>query len=315
MKIMLAPMEGVVDYQMRGFLTEIGGFDLCVTEFIRVTDMLLPRRVFLRICPELKGNGKTLSGIPVIVQLLGGVPEMMAANAQRAIDMGAQGIDINFGCPSKFVNRKAGGAVLLKEPKRIQQIVSAVRHVVPSNISFSAKIRLGYDDTSLTLEIADAVQQSGADYIVVHGRTKQEGYRPPADWQWISRIRDHLTIPVVANGDINSVEEYLRCREISGCDDVMIGRGAIAQPDLALKIRQHLSNKAITPIGWRAVTPLLESMLLQMVEADVPPRHLVSRLKQWLTYLKRHYSEAQQLFEEIRTLNDSMIVQRLLYQY
>jgi len=312
MKILLAPMEGVVDQQMRTFLTGMGGFDFCVTEFIRVTDQRLPRRVFRRICPELLTGGKTPTGTPVIIQLLGGIPEIVALNAQRAVEMGAQGIDINFGCPSKFVTRKAGGAVLLKEPERIQRIVSAVRAVVPEHLPFSAKVRLGFDDTSLTFENTHAVQDGGADYIVVHGRTKKEGYRPPADWHWIARIRESLSIPVVANGDINSLEEYLRCREISGCSDVMIGRGALMQPGLVRKIRQYQRGEEPQPLAWSAIIPLLEKMLLEGIAAGVKERHILSRLKQWLAYLKRHYLEAQQLFNQIRTLNDPQQVQSLL---
>lgn len=313
MKILLAPMEGVVDQQMRSFLTGLGGFDLCVTEFVRVTDQCLPRRVFRRICPELLTEGKTPSGTPVIIQLLGGLPEIVALNAQRAIEMGALGIDINFGCPSKFVTRKAGGAVLLKEPERIQKIVSAVRAVVPKHLSFSAKIRLGFDDTSLTLENAHAVQDGGADYIVVHGRTKKEGYRPPADWHWIARIRESLNIPVVANGDINSLEDYLRCQEISGCSDVMIGRGCMIQPGLVRQIRQYQRGEEPQPLAWSAITPLLEAMLMEGITAGIKERHIISRLKQWLVYLKRHYLEAQQLFSQIRTLNTLQQVRAFLY--
>ncbi len=312
MKILLAPMEGVVDQQMRTFLTTIGHFDHCVTEFLRVTDRLLPARVFKRICPELLTGGKTPSGTPVILQLLGGVPEIVAVNAQRAVELGALGIDLNFGCPSKFVNRRAGGAVLLKEPERVHDIVAAVRKVVPSTIPFSAKIRLGFDDTSLTLENAHAVEDAGADYIVVHGRTKKEGYRPPADWHWIARIREALKIRVIANGDINSVEDYKRCRDVSGCDDVMIGRGAITQPDLIQQIRQHQQNQQVSPMGWAAIMPQLELMLLEGIAAKVPNQHLLSRIKQWLCYLKRHYTEAQQLFDNIKTLHDPEQAQILL---
>ncbi len=312
MKILLAPMQGLVDQQMRTFLTNIGGLDLCVSEFVRVTDRLLPRRVFRRLCPELLHDGVTPAGTPVIVQLLGGIPEIVAINAQRAIEMGAKGVDINFGCPSRFVNRKAGGAVLLKEPERVRQIVAAVRAAVPVGTPLSAKIRLGYEDTSLALENAHAVEAGGADSIVVHGRTKKEGYRPPADWHWIARIREALAIPVVANGDINSVEEYRRCLNISGCQDVMIGRGVIINPGLVQQIRQFQAGSDIKGIAWLSIIPLIETMLLEGMAAQVADRHIVSRLKQWLSYLKQHYSEARQLFDVIRTLNDPRQVLRLL---
>ena len=127
MRIVLAPMEGVVDHLMREMLTEIGGFDLCITEFVRVVDQLLPRRVFTRLCPELLQGGKTLAGTPVRVQLLGQEPNWLAENAARAVELGSPGIDLNFGCPAKTVNKSKGGAVLLRETEQLYRIVSAVR--------------------------------------------------------------------------------------------------------------------------------------------------------------------------------------------
>ena len=133
-RVILAPMEGVVDWVMRDVLTRIGGIDLCVTEFIRVTDQLLPTHAIQKDCPELlNASCRTNSGTPVLVQLLGGKPEWMAQNAALAIELGAPGIDINFGCPAKTVNRHDGGAALLKDPRRIFDVVSAVRSAVPAN--------------------------------------------------------------------------------------------------------------------------------------------------------------------------------------
>jgi len=133
MRIILAPMEGVVDHLMRDMLTRLGGFDLCITEFVRVVDQLLPRRVFTRLCPELLTGGKTSSGVPVRVQLLGQEPAWLAENAARAVALGSPGIDLNFGCPAKTVNKSKGGAVLLKETETLYQIAKAVRAAVPAD--------------------------------------------------------------------------------------------------------------------------------------------------------------------------------------
>ena len=141
MKITLAPMEGVVDYLMRKVLSEIGGLDLCVTEFLRITDQLLPERVFYRICPELDTGGKTSSGTPVRIQLLGQDPNWLAENAYRAAVLGSSGVDLNFGCPAKTVNKSRGGAILLRDPENLYQIVKAVRAAVPTEQVVSAKIR------------------------------------------------------------------------------------------------------------------------------------------------------------------------------
>lgn len=311
MRVMLAPMEGVVDHRMRDILTAIGGYHSCVSEFIRVTDQPLPKKVFHRIAPELRDGGSTLSGIPVVIQLLGGHPETMAINASKAADFGAPAIDINFGCPSRLVNRKAGGAVLLKDPTRLYAIVKAVRLAVAAHIPVTAKLRLGYENTDLAVDNALAVQEAGADSITVHARTRLDGYSAPARWEWLAHINENTAIPVVANGDINSVEDYLRCRQISGCDDVMIGRGAIAKPDLAKQIRCHQQGVDYEPMGWDDIRPLLLQMGTSM-EDDVKDRHIGMRIKQWLVYLKRDYMEAQYCFNRIRRVTDFSAMKTIL---
>lgn len=306
MKIHLAPMEGVIDPHMRALLTRMGGYTQCVTEFIRIVDRCLPARVYYRYCPELLQGGKTAAGTPVVVQLLGGIAQAMAENALMAASLGAPGIDINFGCPSRFVNRKAGGAVLLKEPERVYEITRAVRLAVPAEIPVSAKIRLGFDDTDLALDNAHAVQQAGANYITVHARTKRDGYRPPARWEWLARIRQQLTIPIIANGDIYSVEDYYRCREIGGCENVMLGRGALARPDLAHQIYTSTQTPNVTAAGWAEILPLLIDLSHMLKEFDTSGgKFVVARIKQWLAFLKGNYTEAQLCFNEIRALKKS----------
>lgn len=222
MRIVLAPMEGVVDHLMRDMLTRIGGFDLCITEFVRVVDQLLPSRVFTRICPELKQGGVTPAGVPVRVQLLGQEPQWLAENAVRAVQLGSPGVDLNFGCPAKAVNKSRGGAVLLKETETLYQIIKAVRDAVPSKFPVTAKIRLGFDDTSLTLDNARAIYEAGANELTVHARTKSDGYRPPAYWPWIEKIRQTIPLNVVANGEIWTPEDAALCLEQSGSTDLML---------------------------------------------------------------------------------------------
>jgi tRNA-dihydrouridine synthase C len=158
MRIVLAPMEGLADVHLRRLLTAQGGFDWVVSEFVRVVDSIYPDRVFYNTCPELQNGGRTSCGTPVRVQLLGNDLEAMAENAKRAISLGSHGIDINFGCPSKTVNRRQGGAVLLKDPDNLYRVVKAVRDALPASVVVSAKMRLGFDDTSLMLDNAQAVE-------------------------------------------------------------------------------------------------------------------------------------------------------------
>lgn len=311
MTLILAPMEGLVDAQIREILTSIGGVDRCVTEFIRVNDQVLPPKIFYRFAPELHNNCRTTSGTPVAIQLLGSNPSVLADTALLAVKLGAPAIDLNFGCPSKTVNRNKGGSVLLKEPELIHTIIKAVRDAVPIHIPVTAKMRLGYEDKSLALDNAWAIQDAGATEVCVHARTKVEGYKPPAHWEWIARIREALKINVVANGDICSLEDYQRCRSISGCEDVMIGRGLMAFPDLALIIANHQAGNPINPASWEDLLPVIQNFY-QETSKQLPPKHGPGRLKQWLKFLRNQYPEAQTLFDAIRGIQDPQEIADIL---
>ena len=311
MRIILAPMEGLIDAPMRQLLGQIGGYDYAVCEFIRVTEQRLPRRTLLRLCPELNSDNRTASGLPVWPQLLGSHPESMARTALQLAKLGAVGIDLNFGCPSNTVNRKDGGAILLREPERIQQIVATVRSALPTEIPLSAKIRLGYEDTALTLDNALAVEDGGAQLLTVHARTKVDGYHAPARWEWLARVREALTLPLIANGDIRSVDDYWRCREISGCEDVMIGRAAVGCPDLARQIRASVEGRDYTALPWDDVVAMVIELgeHLQQLMLD---KHVASRTKQWLAFLRQFYPEAQGCFERCRAIRSFSEMRPLL---
>ena len=289
-------MEGLLDHSLRHVITRAGGIDRCVSEFIRVTDRLLPDRVFTRIVPELLNGCRTTAGVPVRPQLLGSDPGCLADNAARLADIGAEGVDLNFGCPAKTVNRHRGGAVLLDEPETVFQIVRAVRRAVPAGIPVSAKMRLGTRDTSRMLANAQAVLDGGANELVVHARTRADGYRPPAHWEHIASIREHVApLPVVANGEVWTVADAERCLQVSGCDALMLGRGAVSDPGLALAIR------GLGWAGWPALQPLLAEYW-QRVALHVEPRHRPGRLKQWLNLLRRRFPQAEDAYQAVRPL-------------
>ena len=302
MTLLLAPMEGLLDFVLRDVLTRVGGVDRCVSEFIRITDTLLPDRVFYRYLPELHHGGRTLAGTPVRAQLLGSDPVTLADNAAHLAALGPEGIDLNFGCPAKVVNRHGGGAALLKEPERIATLVAAVRRAVPAHLPVSAKMRLGFNDASLALDCALAMQAGGACEIVVHARTKLDGYRPPAYWEQIPAIRAAVSVPVVANGEIWTVQDAQRCREVSGCDALMLGRGIVADPGLAWAIRAADGAEPVT-VEWPDLLPHLADFW-RLVCRDLEPRQRAGRLKQWLNLMRRLFPEAQVAFQQVRTLTD-----------
>ncbi|MDY0107361.1 MAG: tRNA-dihydrouridine synthase [Giesbergeria sp.] len=308
MTLLLAPMEGLLDFVLRDVLTRVGGVDRCVSEFIRITGTLLPDKVFLRYVPELLHGGRTLAGVPVRAQLLGSDPACMAENAARLAVLGPEGIDLNFGCPAKVVNRHGGGAALLREPERIATLVAAVRRAVPAHLPVSAKMRLGYDDASLARECAQAMQDGGACEIVVHARTKLDGYRPPAYWEQIPAIRAAVSVPVVANGEIWTVEDALRCRAVAGCDALMLGRGMVADPGLARALRAWDAGRpGGDTVQWADLRPHLQDFW-RLVCEHLEPRQRAGRLKQWLNLMRRRFPEAELAYQQVRTLTDQQAI-------
>ena len=296
MKLILAPMEGLTDPIMRDVLTHIGSFDWCVTEFIRVTNSVLPDHVYHTYCPELWTGGKTAAGTPVHVQFLGNDPEMLAANAAKVVELGAPAIDLNFGCPAKTVNRHRGGSVLLDEPETVHQLVKAVRDAVPSHIPVSAKMRLGYMDRNFTLENAHAIEDAGAAWVTVHARTKADGYTPPAFWDQLQPIREALKINVIANGEIWSNADAKACLQQSQCQDLMIGRGAVTTPDLTLCIRQ---NQDSAMLSWQDLVKLQQRFLSGQYKTEIG---MIGRYKQWLGMMSKAYPEAQQLWNQVKRI-------------
>jgi len=300
-QVLLAPMEGLLDFVLRDILTRIGGIDRCVSEFIRISGQLLPDRVFLRIVPELHNGGRTLAGVPVRAQLLGSDPQCMAENAARLAALGPHGIDLNFGCPAKVVNRHGGGAKLLDEPQTVADIVGAVRRAVPAHLPVSAKMRLGYMDDALAVENAVAICQSGASELVVHARTKAQAYNPPAYWDRIADIRAAVNIPVVANGEIWTVADAHACMAQSGCNSVMLGRGAVVDPGLALAVRDNATSTPQVP--WPTLLPHVAAFW-HIVCTQLDRKKRAGRLKQWLNFLRRRYPEAELAYQALKTARD-----------
>ncbi len=275
---------------MRAFQGESGAFTYAVSEFLRISQAVPPKSIFYCHIPELRNGSLTPTGLPVQVQLLGGNAGRMAESAGVAVEAGAKAIDINFGCPARTVNRHDGGATLLQYPRRIREIVGAVRAAVPRDVPVSAKLRLGWDSIDAIDENAEMAAEGGASWLTIHGRTRFAGYAPPIHWEPIGRVRERLQIPVVANGDIWNIEGFRRCREETGCRHFMLGRGSrLANP------------KRLTPSGCRRIgnhsaegnrrrgsaarlAPAVETIRSMDARniAAYAPGAMVRRLKQWL---------------------------------
>jgi tRNA-dihydrouridine synthase C len=299
-KLFLAPMEGVTDWAMRDLLTSLGGIDQCVTEFLRVTDKLHPYKVFEKNCPELKTGSKTRSGTTVFVQLLGGQAIPLAENALRAHEMGAAGVDLNFGCPAKTVNRHDGGASLLKSTDRIYNIVKTVRDAVPLSTPVTAKVRLGFDDPSHCLDNVKACEDAGATWVTVHCRTKTDGYKPPAYWEWIPKIKERTKVKIIANGEIWNVADFEKCKTQTQCDDFMIGRGALRNPYVFSEIKTKLNiqpkiETPVTPNPLDLVVPFFDACTVY-----VNDHFATARTKQWLSQLRLASPRAREVFDQVK---------------
>lgn len=310
MRVVLGPMEGVLDHLMREILTNINDYDLCVTEFVRVSDQVLPEHVFHRLCPELKQGSQTKSGVPVHLQLLGQHAKWMAENAIKAAELGAKGIDINFGCPARLVNKHGGGAALLKEPNTIHEVVKACREAVPSHIPVTAKIRLGWDNPEDCFDVVDAIEQAGANELTIHARTKTGGYKASEiRWEYIDKIRQRTSMPLIANGEIWNFEDGQRCIETTGIDSLMVCRGAFNVPNLGNVVKHNAK-----PMPWDEVVALLIVYSHYEMKGD-KGLYYSNRVKQWFSYLRQQYPEADALFREIRTFKKADDIVRVIEQY
>lgn len=294
---LLAPMEGLTDPLMRKILTQIASdlgtpYDWAVSEFIRVTHYPLPAHTFYKFVPELHNGGKTASGTPVHIQLLGNNPDTMAQSAMVAVSCGAAAIDLNFGCPAKTVNNHKGGSVLLDEPETLYAIISQVRQAIPKHIPVSAKIRLGYTDTSKMNDIGQAVKSANASWLTVHARTKVDGYKPPAYWDKITSFAQ-LGIPVIANGEIWTADDAKRCSQEAHTPHLMLGRGAVTRPDL---IAQIGNGKML---DWQGLLPYQ----LEFLNDDTDNQNgLIGRYKQWLGMLTKGYEQADRLWQTVKKI-------------
>ncbi|MCB0392802.1 MAG: tRNA-dihydrouridine synthase family protein [Bdellovibrionales bacterium] len=308
-KIYLAPMEGVIDPLTREHFSQVNCFYKMVTEFVRVTQTQLPEKVFYRFSPELYNGGKTTNGTKVFVQLLGSDPELVGENALLASQLGAPGIDLNFGCPAKTVNRHDGGATLLKNPERVFKVIAAVRRWVPQNIPVTAKVRLGFDNKDLCEEIALAVEAGGANSLTIHARTKTEGYQPPAHWEYIAKMKAVVSIPIVANGDIWTYQDFLRCQEITGCTEFALGRAAMASPFLACEILQQ------APIDHHKKTFLFVFEYLLKAHEAYGEMYALRRAKQWYRFIQQVHPWATIIFNKIKRVESFPLVLQIFSEY
>ncbi|MGC2513370.1 MAG: tRNA dihydrouridine synthase DusB [Terriglobales bacterium] len=233
----LAPMSGVTDTVFRRFIKNLGGCGLIMTEFTSADGVLRDQRVRGRYLHFYEDEH------PVSAQLFGSSPSVLADAARLVEDLGFDLVDLNLGCPAKKVVKCNGGSGLLRDLPLIRQIFEAVRAAV--KIPFTVKFRAGWnDDEIVCVELARMAESCGLGAVALHARTREQGYSGNARWEWIASVKQAVKIPVIGNGDIRSPEDACAIVARTGCDAVMIGRMAPANPWIFRQIEQYVSGGA-----------------------------------------------------------------------
>ncbi|PCJ54451.1 MAG: tRNA dihydrouridine synthase DusB [Planctomycetota bacterium] len=273
--MLLAPMEGVTDRTFRGLVLEqngaasVGG---ACTEFQRVTGVPLKTE---KLQKEL---GSRIDGVAVGIQLMGNQPDVVGESARNAAEAGADFIDLNFGCPAPRVFQHCAGSALLNDPPLLEAMIRAT--VAASPIPVTAKIRGGVEHSDNLEEIAKRVEQAGATSLTVHGRLRSDRYSDPPNWDYIVRAKSQVQIPVIGNGNADTPESIERMFKETGCDGVMVGRGAMRDPWL-FRRWMALRNGTPQPQWTRTdVYDWLQQYHQRMSAGGTLPRHSLGRLKQ-----------------------------------
>ena len=271
--LLLAPMEGVTDRVFRDLVISLGGVGAACTEFIRISVSAVPKRVMRRYLGPVRDD------CPVAVQLMAADTEHLAASVAAAEAAGAAWIDLNFGCPVPTVFNKCAGSGLLAHPDRLAAIVRTA--VGATRLPVSAKIRAGINDPGNLGEIAAAAVEAGAAMLTVHARLRRQSYAEPATWAWLNQARLAVAgrIPLVGNGGVDVAADASRLLTETGCDAVMIGRAALADP----WIFRQAAGGAPATLAEAADFALRYA---DAVEAEKGPRGAIAKLKQLVRWYR-----------------------------
>lgn len=273
----LAPMQDVTDWAFWKLMARYGGADLYFTEYFRVTAGYRPEKYILRSITE------NPTGRPAIAQIIGNETEWMCRTASELENHPTAAVDLNLGCPAPVVYRKCAGGGLLRDPGRIDALLAALRSTISG--AFTVKTRIGFSDPGECDRLLEIFAQHRLDLLTVHGRTVTEKYGPVVHYDRIAQAVRHLSIPVLANGNVDSPAGAARILRETGVRGLMIGRGAIRNPWIFSQIRAHLAGSEPHLPSGREVLQYIEELYDSACDDHVPERAQVQRMKKYMNYL------------------------------
>lgn len=238
-RVLQSPLSGVTDLVFRRLVRRYAPDSMMYTEMVNATGLHYVKELpkIMEVDPQER---------PISIQLFDCRPDFLAEAAIKAVAEGADTVDINMGCPVNKITKNGGGSSLLRQPEVAEAIVREVVKAV--DVPVTVKTRIGWNDKEITiLDFAKRMEDAGAQMITVHGRTRAQGYNGNARWEWIARVKEILSIPVIGNGDIFSVEAAVKCLEQTNADGVMCSRGTLGYPFLVGEIDHFLKTGEILP--------------------------------------------------------------------
>jgi nifR3 family TIM-barrel protein len=304
--LLLAPMEDVTDVSFRIFQKRMGA-DAVYTEFIS------SEAIIRSAAKSMKKMAMLEEERPLAIQIFGGKPDVMREAAQISEAAGPDFIDINCGCWVKNVAGKGAGAALLKDLPRMEAMVKATVNAV--KLPVTVKTRLGWDPESINiLEVAPMIEQAGASALTIHCRTRSQGHNGAADWSWVPKIKERVSIPVFVNGDVNSPEAAERAFNETGCDGVMVARAAISNPFIFREIKEYFRTGTYSQASLEERVDLCLDHLRHSIELHDERRSVPAFRKYYLGYFKGIYGAAR-LRAELMTMDTYSQVEDRLYRF